>query len=121
LQELGEKFISKRQQFKILLILSSSTNVGLFLLPHHTTHCLCTNQRNGHKTCLFLFSPSGILSEMDSLKQNLKWYFLLTLSLTVLFIWHAVFVEERNGILTVAFLDVGQGDAILTIVTQHTT
>ena len=28
------------------------------------------------------------------------------------FIWYGVFAEEREGILTVAFLDVGQGDAI---------
>ncbi|MDP2650415.1 MAG: hydrolase, partial [bacterium] len=26
--------------------------------------------------------------------------------------WYVVLLEERNGILTVAFLDVGQGDAI---------
>ncbi|MBI2618095.1 MBL fold metallo-hydrolase [Candidatus Kaiserbacteria bacterium] len=29
-----------------------------------------------------------------------------------LFIWSAVFAESRSGLLTVAFLDVGQGDAI---------
>lgn len=29
-----------------------------------------------------------------------------------LFIWNAIFAEERGGLLTVAFLDVGQGDAI---------
>ena len=28
------------------------------------------------------------------------------------FVWYGVFAEERNGLMTVAFLDVGQGDAI---------
>jgi len=29
-----------------------------------------------------------------------------------IFIWYAVLVEDRRGVLTVAFLDIGQGDAI---------
>ncbi|MCH7883077.1 MBL fold metallo-hydrolase [Patescibacteria group bacterium] len=44
--------------------------------------------------------------------KNLKWYFLGVLFLLSIFIWYAVFSEERSDILTVAFLDVGQGDAI---------
>ena len=55
------------------------------------------------------------LFSMESLKKNIKWYLLAALFLTNLFIWHAIFSESRNGILTVAFLDVGQGDAILTV------
>ena len=46
----------------------------------------------------------------------LKKYFLLYIPIFLLFvtvfIWYAVFTESRNGILTVAFLDVGQGDAV---------
>jgi competence protein ComEC len=36
----------------------------------------------------------------------------LTLFISNIFIWYAVVYEDRGGILTVAFLDVGQGDAI---------
>lgn len=49
---------------------------------------------------------------MQSFRKNLKWYFLGVLFLLSIFIWYAVFAEERSDILTVAFLDVGQGDAI---------
>jgi len=49
---------------------------------------------------------------MKNIKQNLKWYLLAVLFLVNLLIGHAIFSESRNGILTVAFLDVGQGDAI---------
>lgn len=40
-----------------------------------------------------------------------KYYFLGVLFLGAIFVWYAVLAETRNG-LTVAFLDVGQGDAI---------
>ena len=33
-------------------------------------------------------------------------------ALVTFFVWYAVMAEERGGLLTVAFLDVGQGDAI---------
>src|SRR3989338_1211788 len=36
----------------------------------------------------------------------------LFLFLTTLGVWYAVFREDRSGVLTVSFLDVGQGDAI---------
>jgi competence protein ComEC len=49
---------------------------------------------------------------MESVKTNAKWYLLAALFLANILIWCAVFAEERNNILTVAFLDVGQGDAI---------
>lgn len=48
---------------------------------------------------------------MQSFVKNLKWWLLLGLILTTFFIWSAVLAEERGGTLTVAFLDVGQGDA----------
>lgn len=40
-----------------------------------------------------------------------KYYFIGLLVLAAIFVWYAVFAESRDG-LTVAFLDVGQGDAI---------
>jgi len=49
---------------------------------------------------------------MQSLKLNIKWYLLATLFLANFFIWNSIFIETRNKILTVAFLDIGQGDAI---------
>lgn len=47
-----------------------------------------------------------------SLKRNVKWFLLFALLMANVFIWNAVLAEQNNGILTVAFLDVGQGDAI---------
>ena len=49
---------------------------------------------------------------MKNFQKNLKLYVLGALFIANLFIWSAVFAEERDGALTVAFLDVGQGDAI---------
>lgn len=43
--------------------------------------------------------------------KNFKYYFLGVLFLGAIFVWYAVLAETRNG-LSVAFLDVGQGDAI---------
>lgn len=48
---------------------------------------------------------------MQSFKQNFKLYLLGFFIGVNFFIWYAVFAEERS-FLTVAFLDVGQGDAI---------
>jgi len=55
---------------------------------------------------------------VKNFQKNLKLYVLGALFIANLFIWSAVFAEERDGALTVAFLDVGQGDAILTMWTQ---
>jgi len=49
---------------------------------------------------------------MNNIQKNFKWYLLSVLFIINFFVWGAVLAEERNGILTVAFLDVGQGDAI---------
>ena len=43
-----------------------------------------------------------------SIRKILLGFFLI---ITV-FIWYGVWAEESNGLMTVAFLDVGQGDAI---------
>jgi competence protein ComEC len=48
---------------------------------------------------------------MSSIVKNFKYYFLGVLFLGAVFAWYAVLAETRNG-LKVAFLDVGQGDAI---------
>ncbi len=49
---------------------------------------------------------------MQNIRKNAKWYFISALFITNFFIWSAVFAETRGGFLTIAFLDVGQGDAI---------
>ena len=48
---------------------------------------------------------------MENIKKHVALYFIGILFAANFFIWYAVSAEER-GILTVAFLDVGQGDAI---------
>jgi len=48
---------------------------------------------------------------MEFTKKNAKYLFVLVLLVGVALVWYAVFAESRSG-LTVAFLDVGQGDAI---------
>ena len=48
---------------------------------------------------------------MSSIIKNLRYYFLGVLFLGAVFVWYAVLAETRTG-LKVAFLDVGQGDAI---------
>ncbi len=48
---------------------------------------------------------------MSSIAKNLKYYFLVILFIGAFFVWYAVLAETRNG-LKIAFLDVGQGDAI---------
>lgn len=46
-------------------------------------------------------------------KRHFKWYFLGGLFIAAVLVWYAVFqVEARNGLLTVDFFDVGQGDGI---------
>ena len=51
---------------------------------------------------------------MDFLKKNFKYLFLAVLLSAAVLVWYAVYAESRSG-LTVAFLDVGQGDAVLTV------
>jgi len=48
---------------------------------------------------------------VSSIIKNLRYYFLGVLFLGAVFVWYAVLTETRTG-LKVAFLDVGQGDAI---------
>ncbi len=49
---------------------------------------------------------------MEHLRKNVRSYILVSLFAATVFIWYAVIHEDRQGILTVAFLDIGQGDAI---------
>ncbi len=48
------------------------------------------------------------------IKENTgyKIYIISFLILVNTFVWYAVFYEDRKGVMTVSFLDVGQGDAI---------
>ncbi len=50
---------------------------------------------------------------MEKIKKQFNYYFILLFFAVVFLVWYAVFAESRGGELTVAFLDVGQGDAIL--------
>ena len=49
---------------------------------------------------------------MKNNSNKFKFYFLLGFLLTNIFIWHTVATEDRQGILKVSFLDIGQGDAM---------
>ena len=48
---------------------------------------------------------------MSLIAKNFKYYFLGVLFLGAIFVWYAALAETRSG-LKIAFLDVGQGDAI---------
>lgn len=49
---------------------------------------------------------------MQKFRENLRWYGLGLLFVITCFIWYAVFRENRQGLFTIAMLDIGQGDAI---------
>ncbi len=49
---------------------------------------------------------------MQKLRENFPWYILGLLFVATLFIWYAVGAEDRGGKMTVAFLNIGQGDGI---------
>ncbi|TSC57087.1 MAG: hypothetical protein Greene041679_452 [Parcubacteria group bacterium Greene0416_79] len=49
---------------------------------------------------------------MRKLREHLHWYLLVALFAAAVLIWYALVHEDRAGVFTVAFLDVGQGDAI---------
>ncbi|MDP3661550.1 MAG: MBL fold metallo-hydrolase [bacterium] len=49
---------------------------------------------------------------MQKMRAHLHWWILGMLFAATILIWYAVSSEDRGGKLTVAFLDVGQGDAI---------
>ncbi len=63
--------------------------------------------------CKFLLTrPQCTIEGMWNLKRRLHWYALGALFIATVFIWYAVIRSERQGLLTIAVLDVGQGDAI---------
>lgn len=49
---------------------------------------------------------------MRKFHENFHWYILLLLAVAAILVWYGVLAEDRAGKLTVAFLDIGQGDAI---------
>ncbi len=49
---------------------------------------------------------------METVQKNLHHYILGLLFVATIFIWYAVAAEDRGGVLTVAMLDIGQGDAL---------
>lgn len=49
---------------------------------------------------------------VQKLREHLAWYILGLLFVVTILIWYAVVKEDRGGKLTVAFLNIGQGDAI---------
>ncbi len=49
---------------------------------------------------------------MHKLREHLHLYILCALTIATVFIWYAVIREDHAGKLTVAFLNIGQGDAI---------
>ncbi len=53
-----------------------------------------------------------ITNTLHSRRTNVRWIICSLLVVGVIVIGYVLFSESRNGILTVAFLDVGQGDAI---------
>ena len=49
---------------------------------------------------------------MKKFKENRLLYFLLALSFITIVVWYFVLAQNTGGKMTVAFLDVGQGDSI---------
>jgi competence protein ComEC len=49
---------------------------------------------------------------MQNSKIVFRKFFLGFFLAITIFVWYGVWAEERNGLMTVAFLDIGQGDAI---------
>src|SRR3989344_6738604 len=64
--------------------------------------------RPGAEPRIFLYA---ILFSMRRSVQ-IKGVAILALLMLTLCIWYAVIQEDRRGLLTVSFLDIGQGDAI---------
>ncbi len=53
-----------------------------------------------------------MLRILSHIRAHLRWYVLGFLLLFSLTLWFVVIREDRNGVLTVSFLDIGQGDSI---------
>ncbi len=59
---------------------------------------------------------------MSKQKRNFIIYFFGGLAVILVLVWTAVFSQAsqaQGGLLEVTFFDVGQGDSILTLVTQY--
>lgn len=55
----------------------------------------------------------NIFGIWDKIKSNLKWVILGFMVCLSLLVWYAVMSEDHKGIMTVSFLDIGQGNATL--------
>lgn len=49
---------------------------------------------------------------MRTLRERFHWHVLALLTFATFLLWYGVLAEDKTGKLTVAFLDIGQGDAI---------
>ncbi len=57
-------------------------------------------------------APCVILINIMSRRWKIAWLFVLVLIIGNVLVWSAAAREDRHGVMTVAFLDIGQGDAI---------
>jgi len=59
-----------------------------------------------------------IKEDKNQTNTYVVWFLMVVLLCACTIIWSTIYILERNKVLTVAFLDVGQGDAIY-IETPH--
>lgn len=52
------------------------------------------------------------------IKRNFRWYFLFLLFVSAVVLWSAAAAENQTGLIF-AVLNIGQGDGLLTTVTQY--
>lgn len=56
---------------------------------------------------------------MANLRKNARWYLLAAVAIAAVLVWSSVLqLEAHTGKLTFEVFDIGQGDSLLTTVTQ---